>query len=128
MVISCVLSVFVQGKEISVADFDFCRPRDDLCGVDDIPLEELLSCLNPSNISTIVMGLLHELHLLFISSSLHRLTACVHAAVSLLHPLDWYVLRALIQKHSKQIKSGRVYSCRFYPRNRLILCQRQCRL
>ncbi|XP_041481127.1 DENN domain-containing protein 1B-like isoform X3 [Lytechinus variegatus] len=56
---------------------------------ENINMTEYFSAVTPENMIILFVSLLHERRVLITSEKLHRLTACVYGAVSMLHPLHW---------------------------------------
>ncbi|GAB1607797.1 DENN domain-containing protein 1C-like isoform X7 [Argonauta hians] len=52
-------------------------------------LTEYYNAMDTRNMVKIFASLLHERRVLFISKKLSRVTACVHAAASLIYPMNW---------------------------------------
>lgn len=56
---------------------------------ENINMTEYFSAITPENMIILFVSLLHERRVLITSERLHRLTACVYGAVSMLYPLHW---------------------------------------
>jgi hypothetical protein len=56
-----------------------------------IPLSPLLCRLDHSSLVVLLTAMLCERRIVFVARSLPVLSACVHAAVSLLFPFEWPV-------------------------------------
>lgn len=52
--------------------------------------QELLESLSVENLGAIFVALLSERRILVTSSSIPRLSTCIHALVNLLHPFEWH--------------------------------------
>ena len=57
-----------------------------MCG--QIPLSPLLARFNPASLVVLLTAMLCERRIVFVSRNLPQLSACVHAAMSLLYPLE----------------------------------------
>ena len=67
------------------------RPSDGLAPHScDMNHDALFSALSVSGVIAIFAAMMLEMRLIFVSSQLPRLSACVHAAVALLSPFEWH--------------------------------------
>lgn len=78
----------------------FCFIINIFCHVLQHNLNEYYSAVGPMNMMIIFASMLYERRIVFISTRLHKLSACVQAANAIIYPMNWQHIFIPVLPHS----------------------------